>query len=203
MHISEGVLSSQTLAAGWVITGVGTAVGLKKLDPDKIVRVAVFSSAFFLASLVNLRFGTVSTHLSLVAPVGLILGWSVFPAVLTALLLQALLLQSGGIIVLGANTANMALPGLMVYLLFAAQIRANNTAVAGIFAFSAGALAVFLSAVGAACLIYLSNPEMAGVAKFFLGVHVPLALLEGGVTFFMVSFLKKTSPDILRGVDRR
>ena len=203
MHISEGILSPQALAAGWAITGVGTAIGLSKLDPDKIVRVAVLSSVFFLASLVHLRFGAISTHLSLIAPVGLVLGWSVFPAVLTALLLQAVMLQFGGLLVLGANTACMALPGLIVYLLFAAQIRAaNSTTVAGSLAFVAGALAVFLAALGAGALIFISNPDMTGIVKIFLASNVLLALLEGVVTFFMVGFLKKTAPDILYGVDK-
>ena len=76
MHISEGILSTQALAAGWAVAGVGTAVGLKKLNPDKIVRVAFSSSVFFLASLINVRLGPSSTHLSLIAPMGLVLGWS-------------------------------------------------------------------------------------------------------------------------------
>ena len=62
MHISEGMLSSQMLTAGWAIAGVGTAIGLKKLDADKIVRVAFFSSAFFLASLINVPIPPSSTH---------------------------------------------------------------------------------------------------------------------------------------------
>ena len=86
------------------MAGAGLAIGLKKLNPDKIVRVSVFSSVFFLASLINVRLGPSSTHLSLLAPVGLVLGWSVFPAVMAALLLQAILLQFGGLLVLGANT---------------------------------------------------------------------------------------------------
>ena len=44
MYISEGMLSFQMLTAGWAIAGVGTAIGLKKLDADKIVRVAFFSN---------------------------------------------------------------------------------------------------------------------------------------------------------------
>ena len=35
MHISEGMLSSQMLTAGWAIAGVGTAIGLKKLEYEQ------------------------------------------------------------------------------------------------------------------------------------------------------------------------
>jgi cobalt/nickel transport system permease protein len=197
MHISEGFLSPQALAAGWVAAGLGTAVGLKKMETDKIVRVAVFSSVFFLASLINVRIGPVSTHLSLIAPVGLVLGWSVFPALLTALLLQAVLLQFGGLLVLGVNTTDMALPGLIVYLLFAAQIRKGSAFTAAAFSFAAGFTAVVLAAAGAGFFLTFSDPGMAGAVKVFLAAHLPLALAEGAITLFMVGFLRKTAPDIL------
>ncbi|MDR2179148.1 MAG: cobalt transporter CbiM [Synergistaceae bacterium] len=193
MHISEGFLSPQVLAAGWVAAGVGTAIGLKKLDPDKIVRVAVFSSVFFLASLINVPIGPSSTHLSLLAPMGLVLGWSVFPAVLVALLLQTVLLQFGGLLVLGVNTVNMALPGLIVYLLFSSRVRRGNAA----SSFAAGFLAIMLGALGVGTALSLSDPEMAGAAKVVFAAHLPLALVEGAVTFFMAGFLKKAAPDIL------
>jgi cobalt/nickel transport system permease protein len=197
MHISEGFLSPQMLAAGWAMAGLGVAVGLKKLDPDKIVRVSVFSSVFFLASLINVRVGPSATHLSLLAPIGLVLGWSVFPAVLVALLLQAVLLQFGGILVLGANTVDMALPALIVYLLFSGAIRRSGHLASGIFAFAAGFLAVLLGAVGTAAFLMLSDPDMTGIVRVIFAAHLPLALIEGTVTLFMVGFLKKAAPDIL------
>jgi cobalt/nickel transport system permease protein len=199
MHISEGLLSPQVLAAGWVAAGIGTAVGLKKLNPDKIVRVAVFSSVFFLASLINVRVGPGSTHLSLIAPVGLVLGWSVFPALLTALLLQAVLLQFGGLLVLGVNTTDMALPGLIVYLLFAAQIRKREGSLLAVLSFAAGFLAVMLAAAGAGFFLNLSDPGMAGAVKVLLAAHLPLALAEGAITLFMVGFLRKTAPEVFSG----
>jgi cobalt/nickel transport system permease protein len=196
MHISEGLLSPQVLAVGWAAAGIGTAVGLKKLNPDKIVRVAVFSSVFFLASLINVRVGPSSTHLSLIAPVGLVLGWSVFPALLTALLLQAVLLQFGGLLVLGVNTTDMALPGLIVYLLFAAQIRKRSGSAAAVLAFAAGFLAVVLAAAGAGLCLHLSDPGMAGAVKVLLAAHLPLALAEGAITLFMAGFLKRAAPEV-------
>jgi cobalt/nickel transport system permease protein len=197
MHISEGFLSPQMLAAGWAVAGAGVAVGLKKLDPDKIVRVSVFSSVFFLASLINVRVGPSSTHLSLLAPVGLVLGWSVFPAVMAALLLQAILLQFGGLLALGANTASMALPALVVYWVFSGPIRRSGPVAAAVLSFAAGVVAVLLGAVCAGIFLTFSDPGMADVVKVIFAAHIPLALIEGAVTLFMVGFLKKTAPDIL------
>ena len=68
MHISEGVLSTQILIAGWAASGLGVAIGLKKLETEKITRTALVSSAFFLASLVHFKLGPSSTHLTLIAP---------------------------------------------------------------------------------------------------------------------------------------
>ncbi|NLL35938.1 MAG: cobalt transporter CbiM [Fretibacterium sp.] len=202
MHISEGILSTQMLAAGWAVAGVGVAVGLKKLDTDKIARVAFFSSAFFLASLVNVRIGPSSTHLSLIAPLGLVLGWSAFPAVMIALLLQALLLQFGGLLVLGANTVNIALPALIVYLLFGSHIRSSDGKVASVLGFLSGFLAVVLCAVGVAFFLGMTDANFMGIAGVIFAAHLPLAVVEGLITMFLVAFLKRISPDILMGVER-
>ena len=51
MHISEGVLSAPVLIAGGALTVAGSAIGLKKLDYDRLAQVGILSAAFFLASL--------------------------------------------------------------------------------------------------------------------------------------------------------
>ncbi|MDR1514842.1 MAG: cobalt transporter CbiM [Synergistaceae bacterium] len=205
MHISEGFLSPQALAAGWTITAAGVAWGLKKMDQEKIVRVAMASSVFFLASLVNIRVGPSSAHLALIGPIGLILGWTAFPAILTALLLQAVLFQFGGILVLGANTTVMAAPAVLVYLVFGQAVRGagkKNAKIAGAAAFLAGSLAVMASAGIAGMFLFLSDREMALTAKTILAVHLPLSIIEGAAALFMTIFLKRTFPDILSGVER-
>ena len=41
MHISEGILTSPVLTGGAVLTALGTAVGLKKLDYDRMAKLVV------------------------------------------------------------------------------------------------------------------------------------------------------------------
>ena len=200
MHISEGMLSSQMLTAGWAIAGVGTAIGLKKLDADKIVRVAFFSSAFFLASLINVPIPPSSTHLSLIAPMGLVLGWSAFPAVMVALVLQALLFQFGGLVVLGVNTVDVAVPALAAYLLFAAPIRRSSGRV--VLAFLAGFLAVMLCALGVEIFLRGTDTNLSVIANTVFLAHIPFALIEGAITAFMVAYMKRAAPDLLMGVER-
>ena len=202
MHISEGFLTPQVLAAGWAAASLGVAVGLKKMEPERTVRVAVMSSAFFLASLVNVRIGPVSTHLALIAPTGLILGWASFPAVMIALLLQALFFQFGGLTVLGVNTLDMALPALAAYLCFARMVRTGSPVVSGLAAFVAGAAAVLLGAALLSLFLVASDPGMMGAARVAFATHLPLALIEGVVTLFFAAFLRRVAPDLLSGAGR-
>ena len=192
MHISEGILSGGVLAAGWAVSAAGIAIGLKKTDTTRIVRTALLSSAFFLASLVNVRLGPSSTHLSLLAPMGLILGWSLFPAMFTALLLQAILFHFGGLAVLGVNVMNMALPALIVYILFGKIARKNI-----LVAFIAGFLAVMMGAGLVGLCLGLTDGNFFTAAKIILLAHIPLAVIEGIVTMFMFIWLKKSAPEFL------
>ncbi len=197
MHISEGVLSGTALIAGWAGTVTCTAIGLKKTDTSKIVRTALLSSAFFLASLVNIRIGPSSTHLSLLAPVGLILGWSSFPAMLVALFLQAILFHFGGLVVLGVNTFIMGIPAVLVHVVFGKMMRSENRIFSGIMAFIAGTLAVMTGACLAGVFLGLSDKNFLEAAKLLFYAHIPLALIEGAVTSFMIMFIRKTSPEFL------
>ena len=181
MHISEGVLSGSILAAGWLGTCAGVSLGLKKTSSDNIVQSALLSSAFFLASLVNVRIGPGSTHLSFIAPMGIILGYGAFPAVFVALLLQAVLFHFGGLVVLGANCFAMALPALLVHL-----------------SFVAGALAVIMGASIAGAFLGLTDENFLGAVKLMLLAHVPLALIEGAATAFLISWLKTAAPEFLK-----
>lgn len=197
MHISEGVLRPEILAAGWAVAGAGVAIGLKKLEPEKITRTALVSSAFFLASLINIRFGPSSTHLSLLAPAGLLLGWQVFPAMLAALFLQSVLFNFGGFLVLGVNLTCMALPALIVYILFKKIIINKNNKIAFIVAFTAGFFAILAGAFLVGVFLGISDKNFVNISKIIFIAHLPLALIEGFITAFLISWLKKSAPEFL------
>ena len=146
MHISEGVLSVPILTGGAVLTAGFVALGLKKTDYDKIPKEGMVASAFFVASLIHIPFGPASVHLVLNALVGILLGWSAFPAILIGLFLQALFFQYGGITSLGVNTLNMALPAIIVYYLFKMLNRKKSRYMMLFSGFICGMLAVLLSA---------------------------------------------------------
>jgi cobalt/nickel transport system permease protein len=195
MHISEGVLSAPILAGGAVLTTVGTAVGLKKLDYDRIMTVSLLSATFFVASLIHVPIGPGSVHLLLGGLLGLILGWGAYPAIVVALGLQALFFQYGGIIVLGVNGFTIAGPAVFCGILLNPMLSGNKKQqmTAG---FLAGFCAVFLSALLMSGALFLTNHGFLQVAGIVLLSHLPVMIIEGLITMFVVTFLTKVQPEI-------
>ena len=115
MHLSEGVLHTPVLLAGVALAGVGVAVGLRRLESERLPLTALFAAAFFVAGTIHVPVGIGSVHLILNGMAGLFLGWAVFPAFLIALLLQVLFFSFGGFAVLGVNLCVMALPAVAAH----------------------------------------------------------------------------------------
>jgi cobalt/nickel transport system permease protein len=203
MHISEGVLSGTVLVSGAVLTAAGTAVGLKKLDYERIPQVALLSAVFFMASLVHVPIGPGNVHLVLNGLLGLFLGWVSFPAVLIAILLQAMLFQFGGFTSLGVNAVNMALPAVVCFYLFGAGIRSKNPRISGAMSFLCGFMAVFLGAVMTALSLMLTGEAFFIVSKLLVVAHLPVMVIEGIIAAACVRFLRRVKPDMLEVVYAR
>ena len=197
MHISDGVLSMQVLVAGGALAAGGTAIGLKKIDYDKIPKVGLMASVFFVASLIHVPLGPSNVHLILNGLIGIILGWAAFPAILVALLLQALLFQFGGLSVLGVNTFNMAFPSVIVYILFLRGIKSKKSILVIVNSFLAGFLAVFFAGIFTALSLVFTGVAFINVAKLIIIAHIPIMFIEGIITVLVVGFLKKVKPEIL------
>ena len=196
MHISEGVLTAPILIGGGVVTAVGTALGLKRIDYDKVMTVALFSSAFFVASFIHVPMGPTSVHLVLSGILGLILGWSAFPAILAALFLQAVLFQYGGLLVLGVNTAIMALPAIIVGLCLKPALAAKGkTRTLALLA--AGSLPIVGSSLLLAACLILVGEGFQKASMIVVLWNLPIAVLEGIITLFTVEFIARVQPEIL------
>ena len=200
MHISEGVLAAPVLITGMGLAAAGTAIGLKKLSEEKIPQAAILSAAFFVASLIHVPIGPSSVHLILNGIVGLLLGWAAFPAILTALLLQGILFQFGGVTTLGVNTVIMALPAVICYYLFRGLILRQGTA-AFVAAFACGFLSVFLSSILAGMALMFTEENFLEVASAIIIAHLPVMVVEGVVAIFCIGFLKKVKPELLPGFE--
>ncbi|MDD3312596.1 cobalt transporter CbiM [Pseudodesulfovibrio sp.] len=196
MHISEGVLSAPVLIGGAGLAAVGTAVGLKSVDYDRIMSVAILSATFFIASLIHVPIGPSSAHLVLNGLLGLILGWAAFPSILVALLLQAILFQYGGLTTLGINTFDMAAPAVVAYYVFRPLLhRGAGTRFAA--AFGCGFSALLLSTLFTAGALALSGDAFLGAAKVLFLAHLPIMVAEGLITAFAYAFLAKVKPEAL------
>lgn len=197
MHISEGVLSVPILATGAVLAAAGVFIGLKKIENDRLVSVAILSAAFFVGSLIHIPIGPASAHLILNGLLGAVLGWASFPAILVGLLLQAVLFQYGGLTVLGVNTFDMAAPAVLCSLLCGPLLRRTGKARA-IGAFLCGSLSVLLAALFTATALALTDEGFVQAAVTLVLAHVPVMLLEGGFTVLVVGYLSKAMPEIFQ-----
>lgn len=197
MHISEGVLSAPVLLSGAALTAAGTAVGLKKLDYDKIPQAAMLAAVFFLATLVHVPVGPSAMHLVLNGLLGLILGWAAFPAILIGLALQAVLFQFGGLTGLGVNTLNMALPAIVCYYLFGGLARGENRTLALGAAFMSGVTGIILSGLMVGFSLVFTGESFLGAAETIVVAHIPVMIVEGLITVALVSFLRKVKPEVL------
>jgi cobalt/nickel transport system permease protein len=203
MHIDEGLLATSTpgllvMGAGAVVAAAGTAIGLRKLDYERMPQTAMLSATFFVASLIHVPLGFTSVHLVLNGLVGLILGWAAFPALLIALGLQAVFFGFGGPMTLGLNTTAMALPAVACYYLLRRGTCARSDAVATAAAFCAGALAILLSAAIVGVSLLAAGEHFSVIWKLVLLAQLPVAAIEGFVTASVVAFLRKVRPEMLQ-----
>ncbi|ABK45630.1 cobalamin (vitamin B12) biosynthesis CbiM protein [Magnetococcus marinus MC-1] len=195
MHIVDGALAPVVLVVGGGVALLGCALGLKRMDEAHIPQVGLLSAAFFLASLIHVPIGPSSVHLILNGLVGLVLGWAAFPALLVGLLLQAVFFGFGGLLVLGVNVVNIALPGVVVAALVRPHLAGNNSSKRAFYwGALGGGLAILLTSVMVALSLYLSGDAFLLTAKAVLLAHLPIMLVEGVLTGAAVVLIQRVKP---------
>ncbi len=190
------------VAAGTAAGLAAVSYGLYRTDYEKLPRVAVLSSAFFVASLVHVPIGPTSVHLVLNGLVGIFLGWAAFPAICVALLFQALLLQEGGLLSLGVNTLDMALPALLCRYVFVGFLRGGR-----FWSVVGGGLCGALGVAGGVVMVSLwllgTSSALWKTVVVLLAAHVPVMVIEAAISAAVVSFLWKAAPEMLEVNDER
>lgn len=170
-------------------------IGLKKLDLDRIMEVSMLTATFFVASLIHVPIGPASIHLVLNGLLGIILGWASFPAILVGLLMQSVFFQYGGLVVLGVNGVNMALPAVLCFYL--ARPFMKNPKTLPLAGFIAGSSAIFLSAICMALSLAFTDAGFLTTAKITVLANIPIMIIEGFITMFVVSFISRVHPELL------
>ncbi len=201
MHISEGILPMWTLIGGAGLSALPLYMGFKALNERNMAKTALFASAFFVASLIHIPIGPTSSHLILNGLLGIVLGPRAAPAIFIALLLQAIIFQFGGITTLGVNTFNMTLPALVCYWItrpfinnFMTKYPVRTAIICGI----ASCFTVLLSATLTALSLLFANKEGFWLtSKMLIISHVPVAIIEGIITAFIIKGLIKIKKEVL------
>lgn len=196
MHISDGIISVEVAITTGVVATLFCAYALKKLSNEKIALVAALSALFFVTSFIHIPFGPTQIHLMLLGFIGIFLGNLAFLSISIALILQALLLGFGGLTSLGANIIIMAMPAFVVYLIFKLNIikKINEK----IRFFLVGFIGVFISSIFLFIILVLSKEEYLAVGYSVIAVNIPTMILEGIITLFLLLYIKKVMPNLLK-----
>ncbi|MCB1781770.1 MAG: cobalt transporter CbiM [Candidatus Competibacteraceae bacterium] len=194
-HIPDGVLSAPVLMAGTAVSLAGCAYGLWRLEAERIPQAALFAAVLFVAALVHFPAGPSSVHLILNGLAGILLGWAAFPAILVALLLQAVLFGFGGLVVLGVNVMSVALSAVLCRALFLAVARSGNHRQTVMAAGLAGGIGVVLTALLVSLALALSGQAFATAAKLVVLTHIPVAVIESIFSAAVIGLLLRVKPE--------
>ncbi len=197
MHISDGVLPFSVTAGCYALSFALAGWSARRTSSEDLPKVAVVTSAFFVASLIHIPLGPTSAHLLLPGLAGALLGSTAFLAIGLGLLLQSLLFQFGGLTALGANTLMMGVPAMLCgwfFQKYKGQTQLRQSIIGGL----AGASGTALAAVILAGLLATGGEDFFGVAKIAFLAHVPVIIIEGIVSALTIGFLARVKPALLQ-----
>jgi cobalt/nickel transport system permease protein len=207
MHIPDGFLTNRMAVSLDVLSGLSVLFAARRIKLELSARMVpimgVLSAFIFAAQMLNFPvFGGTSGHLLGGALLGILLGpMAGLLTMTTVIIAQALFLQDGGLVALGANLFNIGavtvFSGIACYWLLGAPERPGKTlALAG---FAAGWCSAVLSAAACAVELGLSGaiPLKVGLPAMTV-YHMVIGVVEGALTAGVLSFLARVRPDLLR-----
>lgn len=196
MHISDGVLSLETTVIVSSVCALALFKAIKELKNEDISLTAVASAMFFIASFIHIPFGVTQIHLILLGVIGILISWNSFVAIFVALFLQALLLGYGGISSLGVNLFIMAAPAVIIYYIYhLGFVKKLNDKIKY---FLVGFLGTFFATLFLSFILYFSKDEYNYAAYSIFTVNIVTMIIEGIVSMFLLLFIKKVYPQILK-----
>jgi len=196
MHIADGVLGLEITVVVSAIALVTMIKAVKELKNEDISLTGVASAMFFIASFIHIPFGVTQIHLILLGVIGILISWSSFVAIFAALVLQAFLLGYGGVVSIGVNLFIMAMPAVFVsYLYHTSFIQNLNDKVKF---FIVGFMGTFFATLFLTAILYFSKEEYNYVAFSVFSVNIITMVIEGIVSMFLLLFIKKVYPKVLK-----
>ncbi len=203
LHIPDGFLSITVSLITWAITIAILSIAVKrteKLDEKQVPLMGVMAAFIFAAQMINFPVaGGTSGHLLGGAFAAIMLGPWAGMLVMTAVIgVQGLLLQDGGLLVMGANILNMGLItsaiGFGLYRMGDGRNQKLKLTLAGIAAW----LSVMAGALLTSLQLWLSGTARLDIVlPAMLGVHALIGIGETLITVSALAFIFKTRPDLL------
>ena len=204
LHIPDGFLSLIVSIICWVISAITLSTAIsrsnKSLGERQIPLMGVMAAFIFAAQMINFPVaGGTSGHLLGGALAAITLGpWAGMLVMTAVIVVQALLFQDGGLLVMGANILNMGLVTVAIgYGLYRAVPAGNRTlklTVAGIAAW----LSVMAAALFTSLQLWLSGTsQLQIVIPAMLTVHALIGLGEALITVAALTLILQTRPDLL------
>jgi cobalt/nickel transport system permease protein len=207
MHIPDGFLTNRVAVSLDLISGAGILYAARRAKVDfsgRMVPVMGVLAAFvFAAQMLNFPIlGGTSGHLIGGSLLAILLGPLAGSLTMTTVIIaQALFLQDGGLVALGANIFNIGtitcFSGYAVFkILVGAGENRKRLLLAG---FLAGWVSVVISAGFCAVEMGISGaiPLHIGLTAM-LGYHSIVGIVEGMLTAGVLSFLAKVRPDLMK-----
>lgn len=213
MHISDGILPLPLWLGGYGITALLTGYSLRvgqrgsrfmpESDPRRqLPKAALLTAAFFVASSIHLPIPPASVHFLLNGLVGSLLGPLAYPAIVVGLFFQVVAFGHGGLTTLGINAAMMGIPALLAGGIFRIGRRVLGTGMAAFWAGVVGvglAVLLFYGVVIAGLsgsTLLATEAERLATGTLVLA-HIPVIVLEGLFTSWVLLFLQRVQPDLL------
>jgi cobalt/nickel transport system permease protein len=204
LHIPDGFLSLVISIICWVITALTLSIAIsrtnKSLGEKQVPLMGIMAAFIFAAQMINFPVaGGTSGHLLGGALAAIVLGpWAGMLVMTAVIAVQALLIQDGGLLVMGANILNMGLITAAIgYGLYRGVLgcsRGTKLAVAGVAAW----LSVMAGALATALQLWLSGTSsLQTVVLAMLGVHAFIGIGEVLITVAALGFILRTRPDLL------
>lgn len=197
MHISDGVLLPYIVGIGWAIALPTLGVSLRRLRTDQVSTYGVVAAAFFAGSTIHVPVGPFSMHLVLSGMAGLLLGWGALTIVTVGLFLQALFIGFGGLMVLGVNISIMALPGAIMGVIGRRWMKKSSPKRRPWIGSLIGGGTILISAILLYVTLSTTHTALMPLAKLVFLNHIPIAIVEGVISFWLVHFLQKVKPSLL------
>jgi cobalt/nickel transport system permease protein len=204
LHIPDGFLSLIVSIVCWAITAITLSIAIsrtnKSLGGKQVPLMGVMAAFIFAAQMINFPvLGGTSGHLLGGVLAAITLGpWAGMLVMTAVIVVQALLFQDGGLLVMGANILNMGLIttaiGYGLYRGVSAGGQTVKLTIAGIAAW----LSVMAGALFTSLQLWLSGTsQLQIVIPAMLGVHALIGLGEALITVAALAFILRSRPDLL------